>query len=177
MTAARPSQPRRGVLASRRNRLIAVLLLATIAVTGLTVSAAGSSLSYYSTPEEFAQRLAGDGTRWRVGGRVVDGSIVEEQGRPVSFVIVGEESGEQMSILYGGIKPNLFGPGAFVVVEGTSEGGGKLRASSVIIKHESEFFVATPTPPGYVPDPNATPTRIPGAPILPTLTPGTGAPR
>ena len=49
--------------------------------------------------------------------------------------------------------------GPWESLEGTAEGGGTLRASSVIIKHESEFFVATPTQEGYVPDPNATPTR------------------
>lgn len=124
---------------------MAVLLLASVAISALAVSAAGSSLTYYVTPGEFAQQIEGDGTRWRVGGRVVDGTVVEEAGRPVSFSIVGEH-GERMDIAYGGIKPNLFGPGAFVVAEGAAEGNGRLRASSVIIKHESEFFAATPTP-------------------------------
>lgn len=132
------------LLSTRRARLLAVLLLASVAISGLAVSAAGSSLSYYVTPDEFAQQIDRDGTRWRVGGRVVEGTVVEEAGRPVSFAIVGEH-GERMDIAYGGIKPNLFGPGAFVVVEGAAEGGGRLRASSVIIKHESEFFAATPT--------------------------------
>ena len=139
-----------GVLATRKGKLISVLLLATIAITVLSVRAAGSSVSYYATPEEFAQKIDGtgnvsaSGTRWRVGGRVVDGTVVEESGRPVSFTIQGDH-GERMDINYGGIKPNLFGPGAFVVIEGTSEGAGRLKASSVIIKHESEFL-SSPTP-------------------------------
>lgn len=132
------------LLSTRRTRLVAVLLLASVAISALAVSAAGSSLSYYVTPAEFARQIEGDGTRWRVGGRVVDGTVAQEAGRPVSFAIVGEH-GERMDIAYGGIKPNLFGPGAFVVVEGVAEGSGRLRASSVIIKHESEFFAATPT--------------------------------
>lgn len=137
------------LLSTRRARLVAVLLLASVAISGLAVSAAGSSLSYYTTPDEFAQQIDREGTRWRVGGRVVEGTVVEEAGRPVSFSIVGDH-GERMDIAYGGIKPNLFGPGAFVVVEGTAEGGGRLRASSVIIKHENEFLTATPTPaPAY----------------------------
>jgi cytochrome c-type biogenesis protein CcmE len=132
-------------LSSRRGRLVAVLLLATVAISALAFSAAGSSMSYYVTPGEFSQQLDRDGTRWRVGGRVVEGTVIEEAGRPVSFSIVGDH-GERMDIAYGGIKPNLFGPGAFVVVEGAAEGPGRLKASSVIIKHESEFFAATPTP-------------------------------
>jgi cytochrome c-type biogenesis protein CcmE len=128
----------RTFLASRRARLVAILVVATGAISVLAVSAAGSSLSYYVTPEEFAQQLNVADSRWRVGGRVVDGTIVEESGRPVSFVIAGEE-GERMDISYSGVKPNLFGPGAFVVVTGTADRPGHLNATEVIIKHESEF--------------------------------------
>ena len=126
------------LFATRRARLLALLLVATGAISVLAVSAAGSSLSYYATPEEFAQKLDTQGTRWRVGGRVVEDSIVEQNGRPVSFDIQGEQ-GQRMSIAYDGVKPNLFGPRAFVVVEGTTSAPGRLTASSVIIKHESEF--------------------------------------
>jgi len=135
-----------GVLASRRNRLIGVLLVATIAISALAISSARSSLSYYVTPEEFAQEIDPVGHRWRVGGRVVDGTIVEEGGRPVRFDIAGE-AGERMTISYPeGAIPNLFGPNAFVVVEGLAAGPGVIDASSVIIKHEDEFLTGTPTP-------------------------------
>lgn len=153
MTAPLP-QPRGsgpGVLGSRRGKLVALLLLATVAITVLSVRAAGSSLSYYATPEEFAQKIDDSGTRWRVGGRVVEGSVVETNGRPSMFTIYGDH-GERMDIQYGGIKPNLFGPGAFVVIEGVSDGPGRLKASSVIIKHENEFLVSpTPGPAGGIP--------------------------
>jgi cytochrome c-type biogenesis protein CcmE len=110
----------------------------------LTVRAAGpGAFSYYSTPEEFAQELDREGKRWRVGGRVVEGSIVEEGGRPVRFAIEGEH-GERMLVAYDGIVPNLFGPYAFVVAEGVAEETDLLRASSVVIKHENEFFADTP---------------------------------
>jgi cytochrome c-type biogenesis protein CcmE len=134
------------MLATRRNRLIVLLIVATAAITLLAWRAAGSSLSYYVTPEEFAQQLDASGRQWRVGGRVVGESVVEVNGRPVSFAIVGE-SGERMAIDYEGVVPNLFGPGAFVVVDGVTAEEGRLRASSVIIKHENEFFTELPDPP------------------------------
>lgn len=146
MTAAAPRSPR-AFLGSRRGQLLAVLLGVSFLVTVLAVSAAGDTLSYYVTPEEFAQEVDPAGNRWRVGGRVVEGTVVEEGGRPARFEIVGEH-GERMTIVYpAGAVPNLFGPGAFVVVEGASEGPGTLRASSVIIKHENEFLTGTPTAP------------------------------
>lgn len=133
---------RSGVLKSRRARLVAILVAASLAIGVLAAFAARSSLSYYVTPTEFAQQLDVSDKRWRVGGRVVEGSIVEENGRPVSFVIQSENGDETMSISYDGIKPNLFGPRAFVIVDGVADAPNHLQASSVIIKHESEFVTS-----------------------------------
>lgn len=133
-------------LGSRRGRLLLLLLGASFVVSVLAVNAAGSSLSYYVTPEEFAQQVGTSGSRFRVGGRVIGESVETQDGRPSRFAIEGEH-GERMTIPYPeGPVPSLFGPRAFVVVEGETEGPGVLRASSVIIKHENEFLTATPTP-------------------------------
>ena len=107
----------RGLFASRRARLAAILVVATAAVSVLVVAAAGSSLSYYVTPEEYQQKASGDGTRWRVAGRVVGESIVEENGSPVAFAIRGYE-GAVVNVAYRGGYPNLFGPNTLVIVEG-----------------------------------------------------------
>ena len=126
----------RGPLASQRARLLAILVIATVAISALAFQAFDGA--YYATPEEFAQEIDAEGRRWRVGGRVVDGTIVEQNGRPVSWVIEGEE-GETMRIEYDGIVPDLFTPRAFVGVEGVAAGEGLLQATSVIIRHEPEF--------------------------------------
>ncbi len=135
------------LLASRRVRLVAVLVLATAVVSVLAVSAAGGTFSYYVTPDEFAQQLDTEGKRWRVGGRVVEGTIVERNGRPVAWEIVGD-GGERMTISYApdnDLLPNLFGPWAFVVIDGEADGPSSLLASKVIIKHEDEFLKDDPT--------------------------------
>jgi cytochrome c-type biogenesis protein CcmE len=131
------------LLSSRRSRLVAILVVASLGISVLAVQAAGSSLSYYVTPDEFAKQIDVQDKRWRVGGRVVEDSIVEENGRPVSFVIQSEDGLQTMNISYDGVKPNLFGPRAFVIVEGTADTPGHLNATSVIIKHESEFVTST----------------------------------
>ena len=125
-----------GPLASRRGRLVAILAVASLAISVMAVQAFDGS--YYSTPEEFAQVIDADGRRWRVGGRVVDGTIVERNGRPISWVIEGEE-GETMEVAFEGVVPGLFGPRAFVVVEGVAAGPRRLDATTVIIRHEAEF--------------------------------------
>lgn len=150
-----------GLLASRRARLVAILLVSTAAISVLAVQAAGSSLSYYVTPEEFAQQLDTAGRRWRVGGRVVEGTIVERAGRPYEWQIAGEH-GERLQIVYEeGPVPGLFGPNAFVVIDGETAAVDPnlavdgdpptLLASSVIIKHEDEMVVKTPEPSSTAP--------------------------
>ena len=132
----------RRLLGSTRARLVAVLALSTVVIGVLAVQAADSSLSYYVTPEEFAQEIDTEGRRWRVGGRVVDGSIVEDaRGRPIAWVVEGEQ-GDRMEITLADADvaiPDLFTVRAFVVVEGVAAGAGRLEASSVIVRHEPEF--------------------------------------
>lgn len=127
-----------GLFASRRSRLVALLLVATAAVSALVVVSAGASLSYYVTPEEYQQQSTGDDTRWRVAGRVIGESIVEVDGRRISFTILGYE-GVTVEVAYDGGYPSLFGPNTLVIVEGVSGPGGGIDASSVIVKHENEF--------------------------------------
>jgi len=153
-----------GVLSSRRARLIALLLVATAAISVLAFRAAGSSVSYYITPAEFHADPALQHARVRVAGRVVDGSIVQEAGRPIAFTIAGDEHDEVAVSFPRGVVPNLFGPYALVIVEGTGQGSGQVAADSVLIKHENQFFADTPAD-GSISShfvPTAGPTAAPG---------------
>jgi cytochrome c-type biogenesis protein CcmE len=135
-----------GFLSSNRNRLLLLLAISTVAIGALAFRAASGDLSYYVEPDEFLAQIDGnEGDRWRVGGRVVEGTIVEENGRPVAFDIAGE-TGERISVTYDGIVPNLFTANAFVVVEGGLHDDGHFDADNVVIKHENEFFADTPPP-------------------------------
>lgn len=130
-------------MASRRARLVMLLVVATAAITVLAAQAAGSSLSYYLEPHEYLADPALEGTRVRVAGRVVGESVVEVAGRPVAFDIFGDND-DRLSVTFEeGVVPNLFGPFALVVVEGHGVAGG-VDADSIIIKHEDEFFSDTP---------------------------------
>lgn len=130
-------------MASRRARLVALLLIATAAITVLAAQAAGSSISYYLEPTEYLADSNLQGTRVRVAGRVDGDTVVERAGRPIAFEIFGDND-DRLSVTFEeGVVPNLFGPYALVVVEGTGVEGGVI-ADSVIIKHEDEFFSDTP---------------------------------
>ena len=132
------------LLSSRRARLIALLLVATAAISVLAFRAAGDSVSYYITPVEFHAKPSLQNARVRVAGRVVEGSIVEDAGRPVAFKIVGDQN-DEIAVKYPkGVVPNLFGPYALVIVEGRGHGGTSVDADSILIKHENEFYAGEP---------------------------------
>ncbi len=139
-----------GLFASRRSRLVAMLVVATAAISVLVVAAAGPSLSYYVTPEEYLARSETSGARWRVAGRVIGESIEEQGGRPIAFAIRGYEGGT-VRIRFDGGYPSLFGPNALVIVEGLAGADGHIDASSVIIKHENEFVTDPEGSPAYAP--------------------------
>ena len=133
-----------GLMSSRRARLVALLLVATAAISVLAFRAAGSSISYYITPEEFLRNERLHDQRVRVAGRVVEGTVREQAGRPIAFAIVGDAN-DRVEVDYPkGVVPNLFGPYALVIVEGTGRGGGRVHADSIIIKHENEFYADRP---------------------------------
>ncbi len=133
-----------GLMTSSRARLVLLLVVATAAISVLAFKAAGSSLYYYLTPDEYLANPALEDTRVRVAGRVVPGTIVEVAGRPVAFDIQGDVE-DRVSVQFEhGVVPNLFGPYALVVAEGTGRANGLIEADSIIIKHEDEFFSDTP---------------------------------
>jgi cytochrome c-type biogenesis protein CcmE len=131
-------------MADRRARLGALFVVATVAIIVLAIQALGPALSFYLTPDEFLAEESPIGQRYRVAGRVVEGSIVEEAGRPVAFTIEGDD-GDRVEVNYPeGVVPNLFGPYALVIVEGEAIAPGAIDAHQVIIKHENEFFADRP---------------------------------
>jgi len=133
-----------GLMTSRRARLVALLLVATGAISALAFRAAGDSVSYYITPQEFLRNERLLDQRVRVAGRVVEGTIRQEAGRPIAFEIMGDANDRVMVDYPKGVVPNLFGPYALVVVEGTGRRGGQVDADSIIIKHENEFYADQP---------------------------------
>ena len=156
-----------GMFSNRRARLVALLLVATAAISVLAFRAADASVSYYITPEELLRNERLHDQRVRVAGRVVEGTIEQQAGRPIAFTIVGDADDRVQVDYPKGVVPNLFGPYALVIVEGTARRGGVVQADSIIIKHENEFYADRPAE-GSISSrfvkPDATATYQPGIP-------------
>ncbi len=106
------------------------------------------NLVYYLTPPEAVEQRADfpDGERFRLGGLVEGGSIVETTDG-VDFVVVDE--GVSIPVRHTGAPPQLFRDNVGVVVEGAWEGD-HFATDTLIIKHDEEYRSADGEEP-YVP--------------------------
>ena len=79
------------------------------------------------------------GTRFRVGGMVVDGSVKRgEQDLAVKFQV--SDTRETVTISYKGILPDLFGEGQGIVAQGKLDDSGVFVASEVLAKHDENYM-------------------------------------
>jgi len=75
--------------------------------------------------------------RLRVGGMVVEGSVVRGEGETVTFSVT--DMNEVVDVAYRGVLPDLFAEGQGVVAEGYLEQG-SFRAESVLAKHDEKYM-------------------------------------
>jgi len=109
---------------------------AVVIIGGLVVLMANlsSSLVYYNTPAEVQSRERSD-SRLRLAGRVVPGSVVE-QDTTVAFVV--EDCDTAVSVIHTGVPPQLFAEGIGVVVEGTWNGE-EFESDVILVKHDEQY--------------------------------------
>lgn len=120
-----------------------------------------SNVVYFRTVSEaVAERKADGGSRFRIAGEVVAGSV-EENAKGVRFEIT--DGKKTATIVHVGDPPSLFKDGAPVVCEGRWGDRAAFDSDRIMIRHGSEY-----TPPEVDSD---TPTKR----SLPDAKPGRGA--
>ena len=119
-------------------------LLGAAGIGYLAWSSFATTSVYYLTVGE----LVGQGARAydrpvRVSGRIADGTLVHDAASGLlSFRVA--DAGGSLPVVYHGVKPDMLGYSASnayqdVVVEGRLESDGVLHASTLIVKHGSDF--------------------------------------
>ncbi|MGB0662161.1 MAG: cytochrome c maturation protein CcmE [Pontibacterium sp.] len=125
----------------RKQRLYLVLFIvfgASIAI-GLTVYALSSSINLFYSPTQIAKGEAPAGTRMRVGGMVVEGSVVRDsQSLKVQFDLT--DFAESVTVQYEGILPDLFREGQGIVAQGELNAQGVVEAYEVLAKHDENYM-------------------------------------
>lgn len=125
----------------RKQRLYLVLfvvLFSSVAV-GLVLYGMSGNINLFFPPADVVAGKAPVGQSIRVGGMVVDGSIVRSDDTlEVRFELT--DYAASVPVTYTGILPDLFDEGQGAVASGKLDAQGLLVASEVLAKHDENYM-------------------------------------
>ena len=122
----------------RRAAFIVLGLAILGAAVGLVLYNLSSSIVFFHSPSDIAEKGISPGERLRLGGLVEKGSVVKKDSTDVSFTVT--DFGDSIRVHYSGILPDLFREGQGVVAEGELEPDGTFKADTVLAKHDEKYM-------------------------------------
>ena len=126
---------------AKRRRLHAVLagMIALAGAAALILTALEDNIVFFRTPTEVATGDAPVDRRFRIGGIVVEDSVIRRaDGLTVEFRVT--DLAHTLPVAYRGILPDLFREGQGVVAEGALDAGGVFRARRLLAKHDETYM-------------------------------------
>ena len=127
---------RAGLKKRRRIQLIVLAAVLLALSTALIGYAMRDGINFFRAPSQVAEAPPPDGERFRLGGLVEEGSLIEE-GETVRFTVT--DGGAEVSVVYTGLRPDLFGEGEGVVATGALRGG-VFEATEILAKHDESYM-------------------------------------
>jgi cytochrome c-type biogenesis protein CcmE len=151
----------RGMKGLKKQRRIQIIALATVALIGSTALigyAMRDGIAFFRSPSQVLSEPPAQGETFRIGGLVVEGSIIRGEGATVSFAVT--DTNATVPVTYTGVLPDLFAEGEGMVALGRMEGE-IFVATEVLAKHDETYMpkevVDALKEQGVYKDPNATP--------------------
>jgi cytochrome c-type biogenesis protein CcmE len=93
---------------------------------------------FFNSPSDIATNGTPPGTRIRLGGLVVTGSVEKGTDGTVKFEVT--DGNATLPVAYRGILPDLFSEGQGVVAEGMVGADGVFSADTVLAKHDEKYM-------------------------------------
>jgi cytochrome c-type biogenesis protein CcmE len=125
-----------GLRKRRRIQLVLAGALLLAVATALIGYAMRDGIEFFRSPSQLAEHPARAGERFRLGGLVVEGSVVRDGGT-VGFVVT--DGGASVPVSFAGILPDLFREGQGVIATGSLENG-VFAASEVLARHDESYM-------------------------------------
>lgn len=125
----------------RKKRLIVVLAVVVLSSLGIGLVTYGlrGNINLFYPPADVIAGKAPVGQSIRVGGMVVEGSIVRsESSLDVRFEVTDYTG--TVPVMYSGILPDLFDEGQGVVAAGRLDERGVFVAHEVLAKHDENYM-------------------------------------
>ncbi|WP_027965938.1 cytochrome c maturation protein CcmE [Halomonas halocynthiae] len=127
--------------AKRKQKLYIILALVGLAAVavGLALFALRSNINLFFSPIQIAEGKAPIERQIRAGGMVREGSVERDlDSLDVSFTVT--DYIEDVEVRYSGILPDLFREGQGVVVVGSLQPEGWIRADQVLARHDENYM-------------------------------------
>jgi cytochrome c-type biogenesis protein CcmE len=125
---------------TRKKRRIVALSVGGVLLAGATALATVAfrdSMVFFKPPAELLAETPSPDQRLRVGGMVVEGTVVRGQGKDVRFTVT-DYAGE-VEVTFAGVLPDLFREGQGIVAEGYLRDG-VFVADEVLAKHDEKYI-------------------------------------
>ncbi len=126
---------------AKRRRLYAVVagMTALAGAAALILSALEDNIVFFHSPTEVATGDAPLDRRFRIGGIVVEDSVIRRaDGLAIEFRVT--DLAHTLPVAYRGVLPDLFREGQGVVAEGELDAGGVFRARRLLAKHDETYM-------------------------------------
>jgi cytochrome c-type biogenesis protein CcmE len=122
----------------RRLSLIVAALALVGAAAGIALYSLRDNIVFFYSPTEVVEKAVPPGARLRVGGLVKAQSLIKLSGENVAFVVT--DGANELEVAYQGLLPDLFREGQGVVAEGVLEAPGRMRAETILAKHDERYM-------------------------------------
>ncbi len=123
----------------RRLTVAALVVVLSSAAVGLVAYALRGNINLFYPPAEVAAGAAPMDRAIRVGGMVVEGSVMRDQGSLTTRFQVTDYTAV-VEVSYTGILPDLFAEGEGVVASGQLQADGSFVATEVLAKHDENYM-------------------------------------
>ena len=127
--------------AKRKQRLIFILILLVGfgCAAALGLYAMRQNIMLFHTPSEVVSGEVPQNKLFRIGGLVVEGSVVkEDDGLTTEFNLT--DTGETITVRFTGLLPDLFREGQGIVAQGQLNDKGIFLAQEVLAKHDENYM-------------------------------------
>ena len=122
----------------RRLVLIGGSLGVLAVAVALMLNALRDSIVFFNSPSDVMEKHVGPGTRIRLGGLVLVGTVLHSDNLTVLFEVTDGQ--RDVPVSYQGVLPDLFREGQGVVAEGVLDAGGTFKADSILAKHDETYM-------------------------------------
>ena len=122
----------------RRKRLLNIIFVLLFSISGISLIlySLNSNLDYFFTPTELQNINIPKDKRIKIGGMVLENSVVREKSK-ISFTVTDYKN--YIEVIYEGIVPDLFKEGSGVVVLGFIQDE-TFYAQEVLAKHDENYM-------------------------------------